>query len=112
MGRILMERREKFCSILFNEIQLCLKETELNRENMLEGKEDTLGLAIENDLKDEVVFLVQTLHLFNAIHPPIHLVRPTLLEPKETEAIEQNIAHIKAHWNCRRNWEEKKKYYT
>lgn len=107
-GRILMERRKEFGSILFDEMKLCLRETKLNRENMLEGKEDILGLATENELKDEVEFMVQTLHLLNAIHPAIRLVRPTLLSAKEIEDIEKNIARIKAHWNCKRSWEEKK----
>ena len=50
-GRILIERREEFGAILFDDMKECLKISKENRNKMLEGRVDTVGLATDDEIK-------------------------------------------------------------
>jgi len=92
-----MERRQEFGEILYAEMLECLKEKKETRVIILEGSHDELGLATENELKEEVEFMVQTLNLHNYIWLPIRTTRDTILFDQEINTIEANIELLMSH---------------
>ena len=109
-GRNLMERREKFGRILVEKMSHCLQKSIDDRKELLKTDPNLVQrqLATQEELKDEVVYLVNTLSLLNCVLPPIRKVRSSVMTNSEIQVIKENIAKLKQHWNVKRNWESKK----
>ena len=85
----------------------CREEIIESRKTFLIGEADKLGVASENEIKNEIEYMIQTLNLLNCIWPKLRTVRETILSGNEIEQINSNIKQVQSHWCCKRQWEKK-----